>query len=206
MLGTFVTIDNCFDNLSKKVALKIVGDFEDEFKFEVLAYGINVFLREVIKFILLSVVFKLLGYSKEFYFVLFNFIILRAFVGGTHRKTSVGCLVQSFITILSGIVIADLKIMPCELSIIISFILLLFVFFFAPIISDKRAKYSKNKRYKFKTVALLIISIQIVFYHYILPDMYRRLISACELLILVELVVSVTDTIYIKNNKKEGEI
>ena len=184
-------IDRRSKEISVNIASKILSNDLDQDKKEILAYGITVFFKEIEKMCLLSLIFFLMGYFKAFLFAMVNFMMLRTFIGGIHRKTTIGCLIQSFLTIYLCILISKMKLLSGLMPEIIAAALIALIILFAPVVAKERAEYPKRKRFQFKIIAIFMIAIQLLMEN-IFPYIYANEIVSCELLMLAEFIVAVT--------------
>ena len=189
--GLSAQIDRRLEETSEYISLKLLGDHSEQEKKEILTYGIIVFMKETGKLCMLCLLFLFMGYFKEFVFAVVNFLMLRTFIGGMHRKTTIGCLIQSFLTIYLCILISRMELLSGVLPVIIGAVLIVLVILLAPVVAKERAKYPKGKRIQFKIAAVIMIAIQLLLENY-LPHEYANMMTSCELLVLAELAAAVT--------------
>lgn len=88
-----------WDEFNKKISYKLANQICGETN-EIVRYGINVLINGLEKMTILILIFYLLGYIKTFIISACIMCILRIWMGGTHRNSIFGCLMQSFIIFL----------------------------------------------------------------------------------------------------------
>lgn len=125
-------------------------------------YSLTYVFNEFEKMLLLMICFLAVGKLKEFLVAAVSLICLRIYMGGFHRKTNLGCFIQSLVTfscivLLSGITEFD-NVMTCAVVVIG----IVSIWTSAPVISEKRGKYSDSSKRKFKAQALTVILIEIM--------------------------------------------
>lgn len=122
-------------------------------------YSLRVIIGETEKITLLCILFGMAGYLMDFVVAFGVVILLRTCTGGVHRKTILGCFLQSLLT-LSIIVFLGknvmLKNVVCVPAILVLVILILC---FAPIQSENRIHYSEKQRMGFKVKALIRMAV-----------------------------------------------
>lgn len=84
-------IDKICDNLTNKIRNKL-PDVDDE-RAEVINYGIHLLVGEIPKTFIFLAIAILLGVLKEFIITVIVIFPYRAFSGGFHLKTHLGCIV-----------------------------------------------------------------------------------------------------------------
>lgn len=133
----------------------------DSAQLEKIRYSLSVILFELEKIIPLAISAWLLGCFDYFVITFFVISSLRMFMGGFHRKTSIGCIIQSFITFGALIYLEKtIKVTKIVYLIIIVFTALV-IMFYAPVISSSRGKASERKKKKIKRnafIALIFVS------------------------------------------------
>lgn len=107
-----------FDTFQGKCVTKIMEvlckDTQDREHCEILEYGLKCFIGEGIKLALLFVVFGLSGVFWEFFFAFVSLLLVRRYIGGSHRKTSTGCFMQSLLVFILIIVLGRWLVVPVE--------------------------------------------------------------------------------------------
>lgn len=155
---------NLLKKIIREIGIKSRYTKEEE---EQVEYVVRVFLFEIVKIILLLVLFLITGYLKEGFVVLICMIITKPFIGGYHEETQIKCFFSTLI-ITSMIIILSVR---CELDFFSMIILNLFSIFIvynrAPIVNNnmpiKRLDLiNKNRKIGISiTVFLSLLSIGI---------------------------------------------
>lgn len=84
-------IDSICNDLTKKIQKKVEGI--DEEKAEIIDYGLHLLIGEIPKTFVFIAVAALLGVLKEFFITVCVIFPYRAFSGGFHLKTHLGCII-----------------------------------------------------------------------------------------------------------------
>ena len=155
---------NLLKKIIKEIGIKSRYTKEQE---EQVEYIVRVLLFEVVKIILLLVLFLITGYIKEGFVVLVCMILTKPFIGGYHEKTQIKCFFSTLI-ITSMIIILSVR---CELDFFSIIILNLFSIFIvynrAPILDSNMPitrvdLINKNRKIGISiTVFLTLLSIGI---------------------------------------------
>lgn len=158
-------IDKICDDLTNKIKKKL-PDIDDE-RAEVINYGIHLLIGEIPKTFIFIVIAFLLGVLKEFFITVLVVFPYRAFSGGFHLKTHLGCIVGTSI-MYCGIPLASKYILLNELSKYIIFALvwifgMIMCYLYAPadtenvpILRKKERKIKQIISYIILTITLLI--------------------------------------------------
>ncbi|WP_352420139.1 accessory gene regulator B family protein [Proteiniborus sp.] len=129
-----------------------------------LKYILEVILNELSKIIVLFLIFSFLNEQRSFIYCLISLIPLRAYTGGIHYKTYMGCLIFSGIFFLISIYLSN-KFSPNYFNVMIQLVFsLLVIVLLAPITSKTRPKYSNKKILKFKFFSILIVLFHFIMY------------------------------------------
>ncbi len=157
-------IDKICDYLTNKIKMKI-PDINDE-RAEVINYGIHLLVGEIPKtFIFIAIAF-LLGILKEFFITILVIFPYRAFSGGFHLKTHLGCIIgTSFM--YCGIPFASKYIVLNEIS---KYIICLLVWIFgmimcklyAPADTENVPILRKKDRRMRQIVSYIILTITLI--------------------------------------------
>lgn len=86
-------IDKICDYLTNKIRKQMPG--VDDERAEVINYGIHLVIGEIPKFFLFLAIAAILGVLKEFFITMLVIIPYRAFSGGFHLKTHIGCIIAT---------------------------------------------------------------------------------------------------------------
>ena len=84
-------VDKICDHLTNKIK-QTVPDINDE-KAEIINYGIHLIVGEIPKTFIFIGLAAILGILKEFFLTILIIFPYRAFSGGFHLKTHLGCIV-----------------------------------------------------------------------------------------------------------------
>lgn len=141
---------NC--KLSKKIAKCIKRD-----SYDILAYGINVFINCAEKIFLLFLPHCILGYCKEFWVTIVVLMFIRSYMGGTHQNTNLGCLIQSEIVIGSVIILSKIITMHYAMSLLIMVLTVFVILLLCPVINHRRGKYSSKKIQEIKKKGIICV-------------------------------------------------
>ncbi len=125
-------------------------------------YSLTYVFNEFGKMILLVFFFLAAGKLKEFIVAAASLICLRIYMGGFHRKTNLGCFLQSLVTFSCIVGLAGIATFDNVLACMVVLIGIISIWTSAPVISEKRGKYSESSKRKFKAQALTVILIEIM--------------------------------------------
>ena len=148
--------------ISKIIRVLGVEERRNRKQLEMIQYSLMCILNESEKFILLCVVFALQGYMDKFLIGFATIGSLRIFMGGSHRKTSLGCFIQS---LLSFEVILCFNSMICinvAINYVIWILTIMWIWKYAPVCSVNRARYNDAQCMRFKALALTVLTILIM--------------------------------------------
>ncbi len=172
--------------LTKWLGTRAQGGEELEQK---VRYAIVSTLDEVEKFVILCVVFCLVGYAREFIVVMAIIGSIRKYLGGCHMKTTTGCIVLSFTIIFIAITIAQNIDVTMTLENIVYIVLLMLIFYEAPIPSLKGIRYKHTSKLIFKIKALITLML-ISRLAFLVPGWCRRTIVVALMVQCVETIVA----------------
>lgn len=160
-------------------------------------YSLLVLLSEFEKFFCLILLFGLLHRLLEFFILFFTIISLRMFMGGSHRKTMLGCFVWSFLMFMVAMTISEYITMNEIVKYLIHSSLLIEIWASTPISSANRIKYNKVQIVQIKARALTVMLI-LTWVEGLLPDTYNNLMISGMLVQMLEVAV-----VYIYQREKE---
>ncbi|MGL5067522.1 MAG: accessory gene regulator B family protein [Sarcina sp.] len=159
---------------------------EDNVK-EKIRYGLEVLIGEGIKLIIIFLISLYFGKGQEF-FIVMGVFLLRIYIGGTHAKTYMGCLLRSIFNFLLIYFLGE--VVPINLK--GSIILILICISIIPSIQykdkfNKPIKHKSNKRLNCELIFMILVGAGIV--KIIVPENYNLLIITliyifCDYLIL----------------------
>ena len=113
--------------------------------------------NDLFKIIILWVVAALLGFSVQFTVVLITYCSLRMWIGGIHKKTFIGCLVDTGIWIGMGIGCSMILLkVSCWTMVCIGIAAMIPILMSGPIQSSKKRPIEQSIKKKRTTIATLI--------------------------------------------------
>lgn len=132
---------------------------KDVHKLEKIKYALLCIIGETEKFILLYILFVLFSVQWTFLFVFIVLVSTRIFIGGSHRKTTLGCFIQSFLS-FGVMILIDKFLLVVQFQIWIYMIIFLVIVLFAPV--SRQIQFQKSYKIKFKKRAITVIVFWIV--------------------------------------------
>ena len=129
----------------------------DEITKQKVRYTLLVILGEAEKIVILSVIFGILGYMAEFLIAFLGLAVLRMFMGGSHRKTMLGCFFQSGINFTIVLAFGRYIQIGDAIAVLIYLLGIVIIWNYAPVMSQRRIVYSKARQSMFKLKALSIL-------------------------------------------------
>lgn len=114
-------------------------------------------LSESSKFIIMLLIFSLMGRTKEFIIALLVLLSIRNFTGGIHLKHYISCLCFSigFLTLI--ILSASILHIPELVQTIIMELGVVLIYWIGPISSDSRPEPSKKQKFNYKLFACFVL-------------------------------------------------
>ncbi|CEO32605.1 accessory gene regulator B family protein [Paraclostridium sordellii] len=163
--------DNFVENICK------YNKFPDE-QTEEIKYIMRIISLELIKLLLVIILFSLFGYSKEILLVVGVMICTRPFTGGYHESSQKRCLVATIILSLLIIILSENSSLNTTSIIVINAINIFSVYNQAPIVNacmpiTKESLIRKNKKIAIVNY-IVLFAISIFLYKYTL---YRNIIT-----------------------------
>ncbi|MCM1162324.1 MAG: accessory gene regulator B family protein [Roseburia sp.] len=128
-------------------------------RFEIIRYGIKCLLCEFVKFLILITVFALTHNTMDFLISCCTLIIMRIYIGGTHRHTWTGCFFQSLFTFAAIILLKQNISFSFPMIYSVYLIMIVWIWKKAPLVSPNRAAYDSFQRMRFKTKAVTVLLI-----------------------------------------------
>ena len=157
-------IDKICDYLTKKIRKQMPE--VDEERAEVINYGIHIIVGEIPKTFLFIIIAAILGVLKEFFITVLVIFPYRAFSGGVHLKTHIGCILATSLMYCGIAYISQFQLFNNELK----YILIPFVWLFGmvmcklyapadtenvPILRKKERKMKQISSYIVLTITLI---------------------------------------------------
>lgn len=158
-------VDKICDYLTNKIK-KQMPEIDEE-KAEVINYGIHLIVGEVPKTFVFIAIAAILGILKEFFLTILVIFPYRAFSGGVHLKTHIGCIVATSLMYCGTAYISEFTLFSSE----IKFVLIPIVWIFGmimcklyapadtenvPILRKKDRKIKQILSYIVLTITLII--------------------------------------------------
>lgn len=199
ILHFWETINNHFVDWIMRI---LRSDCEEEVIRQRIRYTLMVICNEFEKFFLLCIVFLLTGYFFEYLVACTAIISIRMFSGGSHRKTNLGCFIQSLCTFSVAIGLGRVIDITKLFSIIVYICLIGMIWYWNLIESPNRIAYTVAQQYKFKGKALTILLIYKMLEPYI-PQTYYNVIFWSWVLLIVEVTIVHIELKW-KEEKKDG--
>lgn len=163
--GVIYLIEKLCNYLTKKIR-KEMPEIDEE-RAEVINYGLQLVVGEIPKTLTIIVLAFILGIGKEALISFFSIIPYRAFSGGTHLKTHIGCFIMTTAFYIGNVYISKFIIIE---PIYYKYILVLLIWIFAivmiklyapadtvnvPILEEKVRKFKKIMSYIIMTGTLI---------------------------------------------------
>lgn len=120
-------VDKICDYLTNKIREQMPE--VDEERAEVINYGVHLIIGEIPKTFIFIVIAMLLGVLKEFFITMLVIFPYRAFSGGFHLKTHIGCILGTSLMYCGTTYISQFQLFPND----IKYILVVFVWLFGMI-------------------------------------------------------------------------
>lgn len=178
------------NKISKKLAAKLC---DNERSANIVAYGINVFINDIEKGIILITAFAAMGLIGMFIRSFIIIAILRMWMGGSHRKTMLTCILQSFVEFMSVFLISQTISHIIDYTIwtqiVVTLIICLIDVLYCPVILSKRGKYRKEKIYLFKCIAIVNIVALFTIQLYVSTNV-KILILSCEIIQIIDIILA----------------
>lgn len=166
---------------------------------ERIYYSVMVLLTETEKILLNLFLFMCFGQMLSAVCVILVILSLRIFMGGMHRKTTIGCILQTFLTI-SFIIICSKKVYFTSVAMYgLYLVTVILIWCSTPLPSEKRICYSDNQKVVFKLKAMTVLVCLIVFAQ-MLGQAVKNLILWAMLIQLLEVYIC-----FICSRKKGGK-
>lgn len=110
-------VDKICDYLTNKIR-KQMPEVDDE-RAEIINYGIHLVIGEIPKTFIFIAIAAILGVLKEFFITMLVIIPYRAFSGGVHLKTHIGCIVATSLMYCGTAYISQFQLFNNELKYIL---------------------------------------------------------------------------------------
>ena len=158
-----------------------------EEKLEEIRYGLESIYLTYTKIFLIFVLAYFLGIIKETLLLLVTYNIIRTFAFGIHATKSIYCLITSLILFIGGVYVVKYISLNIYVKAIISIILLICIYKYAPADTYKRPLINERKRKKYKVISTILgiayVILIIIFNNYIISN--YLLIGMLETVIMI---------------------
>lgn len=169
-----------------------------------IKYSLLVLLSEFEKFLCLLFLFCAMHKMLEFLILVLAIIPIRTFMGGSHRKTMLGCFIQSLLIFGIALALAETFLINSIVKYMVYSILLLEIWISTPIPSVNRMNYNKVQKMGFKAKALTVLLL-LTWIENFLPDIYSNLIISGLLVQALEVAATCIYQKYKKGDVKNEE-
>ena len=158
-----------------------------EEKLEEIRYGLESIYLTYTKIFLIFVLAYFLGIIKETLLLLVTYNIIRTFAFGIHATKSIYCLITSLMLFIGGVYVVKYMSLNIYVKAIISIILLICIYKYAPADTYKRPLINERKRKKYKVISTILgiayVILIIIFNNYIISN--YLLIGMLETVIMI---------------------
>lgn len=125
-------------------------------KLEEIKYGLESIYLTYTKIIIILLSSYFLGIIKQTLLLLVTYNIIRTFSFGIHATKSIYCLISSILMFIGGVYIAEFIYFPIYIKIIISLVLAICLYLYAPADTYKRPLINAKKRKKYKIISTIL--------------------------------------------------
>ena len=127
----------------------------DDVKLAEIKYGLEAFYLTITKLIIIFIVAAIVGIFKEMLLTLLFYNMLRVFAFGMHASKSWICLLASALSFVGLPFLIKIIIIPTEIKIILSILLIIIFYLYAPADTKKRPLVRKERRDKYKFITVI---------------------------------------------------
>lgn len=150
----FRLVDQRVEVITEKLFLWVCKGIDvSEEQFLIRKYALQSIFYEVIKLVLLSILFMLMGNFTMYLCSVLVLASIRRYMGGIHRKTGLGCFLQSLLTFMLVIQLGR-RCFIYPYHNIINMICLTVIWKYSPVIGKGRIQYSDTSIMKFRAKAI----------------------------------------------------
>ena len=148
-------IYNFIDNIGE------YNNYTDE-QLEQAKYSLKVLVYEVIKMVLIVLLFSILGYFKESILIILTMSLTKPFIGGYHEDTQLKCFIATLILVSLILYISKSNSLNLTNSIILNSISLFSIYHKAPIINEKMPITRKELIKRNRLIGIINVLILII--------------------------------------------
>ncbi len=127
-------------------------------------YSLEIIIGDLSKFIILFILFLMLGKINDFIYSTLTLLTIRLFTGGLHFSTYKGCIIFSSIFFYTSIFLKNYVVLNKFILITLFAFSILTVITLAPICGNSRPDYSYKKIRQFKLISVITICIHFLIY------------------------------------------
>lgn len=143
---------------------------------ESIIYALSCIINEIEKIVFLTTFFVIQGRMIKFCVAFLGLVSLRIFIGGIHRKTTLGCLIQSFLSFETILILDERFQLSIWMNCCVWIFLIMLIWKQAPIVSKNRVHYSELQRMRFKAIAITVLLVDFMIIS-ILSNTYTNCLS-----------------------------
>lgn len=143
---------------------------------DTIIYALACIINEIEKIVFLTIVFGIQGSVIKFWTSFLGLVSLRIFIGGMHRKTTLGCLIQSFLSFETIMILDERFQLSIWMNCFVWIILVILIWKQAPIVSKNRVHYNELQRMRFKAIAITVLLVDFMIIS-ILSNTYTNCLS-----------------------------
>lgn len=163
-----------------------------EEKLEEIRYGLESIYLTYTKIFVIFVLAYFLGIIKETLLLLLTYNIIRTFAFGIHATKSIYCLITSLMLFIGGVYIVKYMSLNIYAKIIISIMLLICIYKYAPADTYKRPLINERKRKKYKVISTVLGIAYVV----LIIILNNNIISNYLLIGMLESVIMIHPLVY----------
>ena len=163
-----------------------------EEKLEEIRYGLESIYLTYTKIFVIFVLAYFLGIIKETLLLLLTYNIIRTFAFGIHATKSIYCLITSLMLFIGGVYIVKYMSLNIYVKIIISIMLLICIYKYAPADTYKRPLINERKRKKYKVISTVLG----IAYVILIIILNNNIISNYLLIGMLESVIMIHPLVY----------
>lgn len=149
-------------------------DFTD-FEMQKMNFTISVIKYEFSKFIILGIVFALVGLFREYVVLMLTLILIRTFSGGIHFNHFSSCFLFTAIFIALPVLLSSIVVLPHTIQVIILAASVSITYLTGPVTSPKRLplQYGRYRTYRLISTGIALIWFFVFAFARVFP--YRNL-------------------------------
>lgn len=166
---------------------------------ELIVYSLSCIINEMEKFVFLTIIFAIQGRLAKFWIAFLGLVSLRIFIGGMHRETTLGCILQSLLSFEAILILNERFSLCAWMQYCVWLVLLTLIWKQAPIVSPKRACYPELKRMRFKAIAITVLLVDFMIVN-VVSNTYTNCLSWTIAFQMIE-----SSIVALKNRKEDKQ-